>query len=182
MARALINSAPPGAEGFRRAAVAPWLKGDPLPAAPEGGNRPETQPPAGPASPTAADPAPDTSGQAAAVETARKRGRPKGSGPKQKAAAEAAAAAAEEALGGDGMVSMGSNGERVPADDALVRRFTEAYARAAVGLRAKLMGADPDEADKAEAQLQRLEAKLREIRAANKVWRRDVIERGSMSD
>jgi hypothetical protein len=181
MARALINAAPEGQAGFRRAAVAPWLKGEALDTAP-----PPSPPPAAPPAPppAATPPTDDASGQgeAVAAATKRARGRPKGSGKNQKAAAEAAAQQAEQALGGDGMVVMGSSGERVPATDALVTRFTEAFARAATGLREKLMSADEAEADKAAAHLEKLEAKLRELKAANAVWRRDVIEKGSMSD
>jgi hypothetical protein len=170
VARALVNAAPEGAAGFRRAAMAPWLRGEAMDDAPD-----PTPPPRRPAAPPPApppEPEADTTGTDAAIATAtrRSRGRPKGTGKLQQAAsaeAQAQADAAENAR----LVAMGVDAETL-------RQVEKRFNAVSQTLRAKIMEGD----EKASDTLDRITEQLQLARRAHTAYRRDVIEKGSMSD
>lgn len=165
LARAVVNAGKTeDQKGLRRAAMAPWLNGESFGAA---------DPPA-PSPPPVQSPEGDggSSGEGAAVEAAarRARGRPKGTGKNQRAAAEAAASEAQTAQDAELL--------RMDVTDARLREVEARFNAAAKTLRAKIMEGD----DKASDALDRITEQLQLARRANAVWRREAIEKGSMSD
>lgn len=148
IAQAAVRASPEGAAGLRRAALAPWLDPDA-----------EIAPP--PAAPTPAPTAP--------VAKAKAR---KAAAPKPVADPEDDEPAPPSS--GDGTVAVGDAGRREDATDALLRRAEATFAKVAPGLRVRLMDRDDVVSAQAEASLQKLERQIREIRAANVVWRARV--------